>query len=99
VTVATGHYRLDPGSQAFFESPMMHFVQHDGEVIGHFGRHGNVRGVMHDGVLEANWKCRDRDGWIRLTFDPSRRTLEGEYGLGSVGSAPAGFCRAAAQRN
>jgi hypothetical protein len=98
VTVATGHYRLDPESHAFFESPIIHFVQHDAELVGHFGRHGTVRGFMHGCVLEGNWKCRERGGWIRLTFDPSRRTLEGEYGLEATGSAPSGYFRAAAQR-
>jgi hypothetical protein len=97
VTVAT-RYRLDAQSRAFFESPIIHFVQHEGELIGHFGRHGTVRGFMRDGVLEASWKCRERAGWIRLTFDPFFRTLEGEYGLGALGSSPSGYCRAVAQR-
>jgi hypothetical protein len=76
----------------------MHFVEHDGELLGHFGRHGTLRGSVRGHLVEASWKCRERAGWIRLILDPSRRTLEGEYGVGNAGSPRAGRCRAAAQR-
>ncbi len=82
VRTATGTYRLDPISAAFFDATVIRFIHRDGSVIGRFGRHGSIRGSMTDGVLSASWKDQVRDGWMKLAFDGSYRLFEGEYGTG-----------------
>jgi hypothetical protein len=93
---ATGHYRLDGESKAFFGSPVMHFIQRDDRIIGRFGRRGVVRGSISNGTLTISWKSGPRCGWLKARFNPIRRSFEGVYGLGEATSPPLGHCRACA---
>jgi hypothetical protein len=96
VNCATGHYRLDRASTAFFGSPLMHFIQRGDRVLGHFGRHGIIRGSIVDRTMEAAWKSGERCGWLKIEFDATRRSFEGTYGLGEATSPPLGYCRGGA---
>jgi hypothetical protein len=79
---ATGTYRLDSISGAFFAVNLLHFIHRDEAIVGRFGRYGTIRGSIGGRVLSAMWKDQNQHGWLLLTFDPAYGLFEGEYGTG-----------------
>jgi hypothetical protein len=98
VNQVVGHFRLDEESKAFFGSPVIHLIRRGDAIIGRFGRRGIISGLMLGPILEARWKKRDRNGWLRVTFDPSFRSFSGDYGL-TLDAPALGRCRASTASN
>ncbi len=89
---ATGSFRLDEASAAFFQARRLRMIQRGSTIRGRLGRYGVVEGVIAAKEVRATWHDSGQAGWLALTFDPDFTRFEGEYGVGEWPSAVAGRC-------
>lgn len=68
----------------------MRIIERESSVIGRFGREGVIHGSVSGHVLDAEWRDRTRQGWLKLAFDPSYKRCECEYGTETNGKTVLG---------
>jgi hypothetical protein len=81
MTTASGKYRVDDAFAAFLGTPLLRLLQSGDTVHGRYGRRGVISGRLKHRTFVGEWRDHDRNGWLRLRFDTSFDSCEGEYGL------------------
>lgn len=86
MATASGKYRVDDDSAAFLGTSLLRLIQSGDSVHGRYGRRGVVNGMLKHRTFIGEWRDHDRTGWLRLRFDASFESCEGEYGR--IGTEP-----------
>jgi len=81
MVTASGKYRVDAAFAEFLGAPLLRLIQHGDSVHGRYGRRGVVYGTLRDRTFLGEWRDNAREGWLRLDFDPSYASCDGEYGI------------------
>jgi len=76
---ATAAYRLNSEMHELLGTGLLHLIARGETVIGRYGRHGYVNGVLRDLVLTATLRDGVRHGELHVTFAEGFISFDGYY--------------------
>jgi hypothetical protein len=79
VTRARAAYRLNAEMHDLLGVEIIRLIVRGETVIGHYGRHGYVRGVLRGQELTAALRDDLREGSLAVTFDDDFASFDGYY--------------------
>jgi hypothetical protein len=83
----TAAYRLNPEMSDVLGSTLIRIIVRGEEVIGHYGRHGYIKGVLRGRELSATLRDETNEGSLDATFDEDFTMFDGRYAT-ALGSYP-----------